>query len=395
MITVVLFVGTVFVLILGWKTSQLVRAPHDAPLRAVTLCLASAAASFGLALSPAAKVIRSVGGAGAPRLVQNVFAFCMVFWLMCFYLYSATDPQRGRIRARWEALPLGLAILGTTLATIAASGHDAGGDYGSVDMRVSAIAVFYLLADLYLVYALMMALRWTLRHARASHRPLSVGLWLIASALGGIAAASAIRAALTLVRWRGGTAAPAVTKISGHLIAVAILLFLVGVGYPAVHARLSVMRLRRHRRSMYRRMHPLWSLLHEAYPQDALHRNRISPRGLLRWPRGVDRHYYRRAIECRDGLVRISPYLRQEELPGSSRSEPSADLLADRLCAALQAQAEGREAPYVAVAVAIPQEQGLDADVRQLVMLSDALDRRTSPTAQQEQRRKHHGSRRD
>ncbi|MEU2740324.1 hypothetical protein ABZ656_34475, partial [Streptomyces sp. NPDC007095] len=68
MITVVLFVGTVFVLILGWKTSQLIRAPHDAPLRAVTLCLASAAASFGLALSPAAKVIRSVGGAGAPRL---------------------------------------------------------------------------------------------------------------------------------------------------------------------------------------------------------------------------------------------------------------------------------------------------------------------------------------
>lgn len=64
-------------------------------------------------------------------------------------------------------------------------------------------------------------------------------------------------------------------------------------------------------------------------------------------------------------------------------SESSADLLADRLCAALKAQAEGEEAPYNAVAVAVPQAQGLDADVRQLVMLSDALHRRTSLPAWQ------------
>ncbi|MER6069682.1 MAB_1171c family putative transporter [Streptomyces sp. NPDC001817] len=378
MIAIALFVGAVFVLIVGWKARQLIRAPHDAPLRAVTLCLISAAVSFGLALSPSAKAVRSLGGAGAPRLMQNILVFCMVFWLMCFYLYSAADSVRGRVRARWEALLLGLTILGTSLATIASAGQDTGGDYRSVDMRVPGLAVFYLLADLYLVYALTMALRWTLRCRRASQGPLATGLRLIGFALGTIAAASAIRAALTVVRWRGGTVSPAITKISGHLIAVAIVLFVIGLGYPAVRTRLSVMRLRRHRRTMYHRLQPLWSLLHEAYPEDALYRNRFSSRGLLWRPRGVDRRYYRRAIECRDGLVRISPYLEQADVTGPGLSESAADLLADRLRAALKAQADGREAPYSAAAVAVPQTQNLDEDVRQLVMLSDALDRRAS-----------------
>lgn len=146
---------------------------------------------------------------------------------------------------------------------------------------------------------------------------------------------------------------------------------------------------------MYHRLYPLWSLLHEAYPQDALPRNRISPWALLRRSHGVDRRYYRRAIECRDGSVRISPYLSQRtEMTATNLSASSADLLADRLCAALAAQAEGREAPHGAVAVAVPQAKGLDADVRQLVMLSDALRRSASHRTEREKRTEDQGSRR-
>jgi hypothetical protein len=392
-IVLAVVVATVLAVTLGWKVRRLAESPHDAPLRAVTLCLASAAASFGLALPPAAKVIRSIGGAGAPRLVQNVFAFGMVFWLMCFYLYSATAPHKGRIRARWEALPLGLTIVGTSLATIAAAGHDTGGGYDTVDLHDPAFAAFYLLADLYLVYALTMALRWTWRHARASPRPLSIGLGLMASALAGITAASAMRAALTVIRWHAGTVPAAVTRISGHIIAVAIPLFLIGAGYPAAHTRLSLMRLRQQRRTLYHRLHPLWSLLHEAFPQHALHHH-VRPWDLLH-PRGIDRHYYRRAIECRDGLVRISPYLTHPDVMSTGLSASSADLLAHQLHAALKAQRQDQEAPCSAVAVALPQAQGLDADVGQLVMLSDALGRHTSHSVKQDKHTEHHGSRRD
>ncbi|WP_406169771.1 MAB_1171c family putative transporter [Streptomyces sp. NBC_00996] len=281
--------------------------------------------------------------------------------------------------ARREAIPLGLAILGISLATVAASGHDTGESYDRADMTVGALAAFYLIANLYLVYALAMALRWTWQYARAStRRSLTLGLWLMAAALAVIGLASAIRAALTVVRWRGGSVTPAITTVSGHLIAVAIPLFLIGAGYPAAHARLSVMRIRRQRRSMYHRLYPLWSLLHETYPQDALHHDRVSPWTLPRRPRSVDRRYYRRAIECRDGLVRISPYLGQVETTAMDLSDTSAEVLADQLHHALRAQAEGRKAPYGAIAVAVPHAQGLDADVRQLVKLSDALNRRAS-----------------
>ncbi|MEV0845485.1 MAB_1171c family putative transporter [Streptomyces sp. NPDC049954] len=369
-------VGTAFALLLGWKISQLLRSPRDAPLRAVTLCLTSAAASFCLALPPLSGPIDSVGGHGAPRLVQNVFAFGMVFWLMCFYLYSATDHRRGRVRARWELLPLGLAVLGLSATTVAAAGRDGGGGYDSVDMRLGAVAAFYVIADLYLVYALAMALRWTWRYARAARQDLAVGLWLMAAALAVIAAVSAVRAVLTVVRWRGASVAPAVTTVSGHLIAAALPLFLIGAGYPAARGRLAVLRVRRQRRGMYHRLYPLWSLLHETYPQDALYPDHAGRAGLLRRPRGVHHLYYRRAIECRDGLVRISPYLGQPEAAATDLSDVSAEALADRLRDALRAQSEGREAPYGPIAVALPHAQGLDADVQQLVKLSDALTRR-------------------
>ncbi|MEV6479318.1 MAB_1171c family putative transporter [Streptomyces sp. NPDC051576] len=388
MIALALIIGMALLLPLGWKAQQLYRAPHNAPLRAVTLCLAAVTASFGLALPPSARVIREIAGPGGPRLVQNTFAFVMVFWLMCFYLYSTAEPRRGRIRARWEALPLGITVLGCTLATAAARGQDSGDTFNAIDMRVSAFAIFYLLADLYLVYALTMALRWTWRLAGRSQAPLTTGLRLIGYALVGIASASALRAVLTVLRWRGAPVSSIISRISGHVIAVSLFLFLIGVLYPAVRTRLSVIRLRGHRRAMYRRMQPLWNLLHEAFPQDALHESHHAPWSLSRLRLGVDRRYYRRAIECRDGLVRISPYLWPAAAPEPSEhagsdgrsglSKASADDLADQLYRALHAQAEGRTVPSGAVAVAVPQAQTLDEDVRQLVLLSDALRRRAA-----------------
>jgi hypothetical protein len=74
----------------------------------------------------------------------------------------------------------------------------------------------------------------------------------------------------------------------------------------------------------------------------------------------VHRRYYRRVIECRDGLVRISPYL-----------DTAGDDLARDLKAALRTTQEHGTRP--AVGVAIPDRDGLDADVEQLVTLSEAL----------------------
>jgi hypothetical protein len=83
----------------------------------------------------------------------------------------------------------------------------------------------------------------------------------------------------------------------------------------------------------------------------------------------VHRRYYRRVIECRDGLVRISPYLARYRIdPGADAST-----LASRLKDALRAHAEGEPVPPQAMPVAIPQGDGLDADVHELVALARAL----------------------
>lgn len=116
----------------------------------------------------------------------------------------------------------------------------------------------------------------------------------------------------------------------------------------------------------YRHLAPLWNELHRAFPQDALTRVPSSPWLERITPRGVDRRYYRRVIECRYGLVRISPPLM---VPGSPQP------LADRLLTALRIVPAAREAPEdtVAVAVAVPSSAGLDADARELVALARQL----------------------
>src|SRR5205807_5920314 len=83
--------------------------------------------------------------------------------------------------------------------------------------------------------------------------------------------------------------------------------------------------------------------------------------------RGVHRRYYRRVIECRDGLVRVSPYL----AGAGDLDQPGH--LASALRAALRARADGAPVTGAALPVAAPDGEGLDADVRQLVALSKAL----------------------
>ncbi|MEU8971266.1 MAB_1171c family putative transporter [Streptomyces monashensis] len=367
-----------FVAALGWKIFQLAKAPRDAALRAVTLCLLSAACSFTLAREPFAGWFVSVGGPGAPRLVQNLFVLSMVFWLMCFYLYSAAaDAAEGTRRARREALLLALAAIGLVTATVAAGVHDQGAGFRRSDLSDPALVSFYLVADVYLVYALSMALRWTCAYARASRRPAATGLWLAAAGIGAMAASCTIRTVLTVVRSQGATVPSAVTWASSAIISLGVPLFLIGVSYPGVATRIAAVRVRRQHRRMYHRLGPLWRMLNEAYPEHTLYRMPAK-----RWrdhllPLGVHRRYYRRVIECRDGLVRISPRLAPATVLGE---DPSgwADDLADRLCAALRSEPLN-ETPAQAVAVAMPLTQSLEDDVQQLAQLSDAVGRRRVP----------------
>jgi len=125
-------------------------------------------------------------------------------------------------------------------------------------------------------------------------------------------------------------------------------------------------------RHAYPGLERLWRLMSQAFPEEVLHRVPTS-----RWRRfitfqSMHRRYYRRVIECRDGLVRISPYLPRAEAAGAELT--TAVVRAHRLRAALRARAHQFPPTGGPRAFASPRSPDLDADVAELLALSRALN---------------------
>ncbi|MFI9400602.1 MAB_1171c family putative transporter [Nocardia sp. NPDC052316] len=149
-------------------------------------------------------------------------------------------------------------------------------------------------------------------------------------------------------------------------------LFLIGITVPAAVTRVSAARIWwRHLRA-YHTLTPLWAVLHAEFPEDALIRESARSRFDRFRVTGVHRRFYRRVIECRDGLVRISPYLVYIQTAEAHRAGTSTEL-AQQLRRALRARAAGLEISGRPVSIATPAADGLDADVDELLALADAL----------------------
>jgi hypothetical protein len=178
-------------------------------------------------------------------------------------------------------------------------------------------------------------------------------------AFGAVGGATLI--AVVLVHWAGAAIPWLLVQATVWLVFPSAILLVVGLSYPGVATRLAAARVWWQHLRTYHRLRPLWTKLHEAFPEDALSR---TPLG--RWDtlsvRGVHRRYYRRVIECRDGLVRISPYVARLNGP-----------LPDRLTEALRAHARREPVPEEPMPLAIPDGGSLDEDARELVTLSESL----------------------
>lgn len=351
-----------------WRLYLWSRAPHDAPTKSVALCLLSAGLSYPVAMPGGTTGIDTVAGHGTAKLIQNVLLLLTVYYLMCFYLYSADGPAARR-RARREAVVVAVVVVVIILAVV--SEHDSlAGSFSTADMTIPQVAAFYACAGLYLMYALGTAARWSIRYARMSGRPHSTGLWMTAVGLGAMAVACAVRAVFVAIRWSGGSVPHELTTSVAAGLVVSSLLFVAGITYSGVRARITATRLWLRRRRDHRRLTPLWQLLIEVYPENEL---RPASRRLWdRWrARGVHRRYHRRIVECRDGLVDISPYLVSGE--GASLLDLEPPQLAQRLRVAVTMIKNGSPAPGQAVALAVPQDDDQQADVRQLIAVSEAL----------------------
>ncbi|MFF1272199.1 MAB_1171c family putative transporter [Streptomyces marokkonensis] len=358
-----------------WTVRQVLRDPSDRLLRAVFRCLLCAGLSFPFGLPDCVRVVDGLTGDGAAKLLQNLCLLGAVHFLGCFFLHSASGPADARARVRRQVVPFAATAVVVSAAMAVTPHADRGHTYATADMRVPGVAVFYLSAGAYLTYALAMALFWTVRYARLASRPLVTGLWMVAAALAGMVLASTAREGLTLVRLLGGEVPRPVITGAKLLLDLAIPLFVAGVVWPGLVTRWASIRLWWHHGRVHRRLAPLWTALHTAFPEDALERTPSGRRWDVLSPRGARRRYYRRVIECRDGLVRISPYLALEAAAADADAPLPPEVAARHLRTALRAYASGAAAPSRAVPVALPEgsDSGLAADVRQLTRLSEAL----------------------
>ncbi|HEY0453538.1 MAB_1171c family putative transporter [Actinophytocola sp.] len=368
---------------LAWMLYLVARSPGDVRRWAVAGLLAgwSIAYPFGIAAT-SGSVFLGVDPMNA-RYIQHALLLVAAYSLVCFFQFSALEARLARARAAREAIGLAAALVIMTVADIAipsdlrVAAATVTSTPGEGPVGVDSIAAFYVAANSYLLYAFAAACVWTLRYARGAEPRLRRGLRVASVGLAAISLAGATFVYSNISRWAGSPAAPPIVITSIFLLLVGIVLFVAGMVYPTVVTRLAALRIwLRHRRA-YRQLRPLWTMLNERFPQDALSRVPVSPWRDALSLRSVHRRYYRRVIECRDGLVRISPYLANLGVDPAELAVP--EQLAHQLTDALRAHAAGETVPPQAIPIAMPQGDGLDADVDRLIELSLAVERTGAP----------------
>ena len=341
---------------LVWKGYQLTRLPRSLPLQAIVAFLAFALLG---------RVLREV--AGAASLARGGPVWAAVGWhgpvsvasiALLFFFDAATLARDEALhRARRYVLAL-LLFLAAIVAMAAAAPQSVSRPH---------MSVIYFAANLFASIVFAVCARSALRYARLAERRLAIGLRLAAAGFAVIAATSAVFVAVDVIYWFTGSVPIRLAAVTGIVSFVGIVAAVIGLLVPAALMRLTAIRVWWQHGRTYHDLNPLWTVLHQAFPEDQFTRVPPSRWDAMRvWQ--VHRRYYRRVIECRDGLVRISPEVARlrQAAPDSALADLLQDALRDR---------HGVPHPQHAAPIAIPTEGGVDAEIRELVALSRALDR--------------------
>ncbi|MBB6174325.1 hypothetical protein HNR23_004385 [Nocardiopsis mwathae] len=314
-----------------------------------------------------------VGAAGSsevfpgqsPKLIQNVI-LTLFFALLIVLLQSAVSPV-AKPKHGWIEVAIALLTCLALISTFASIDSDVGAVNYEDAGQTPGLLAFYALGNLYMSYATARGahLAWTASDHTRSRARLSLRLASAGLAVNCI-----------------GTHIPRVVSTSGRLLlgidpipgtetwttpilAIGIIAFFVGIGYPGGRTLVVKIRLWFEARRDYRKLRPLWSALSSQFPEIALFPPVHPLREMLHF-RSMRFRYYRRIIECRDGLVSLSPYI--ADLGDDKTIIRQAELVRD----AIVRRSEGRGPVSEASVIAAPAVSGMEADVQELLALACA-----------------------
>ncbi|MEU4668814.1 MAB_1171c family putative transporter [Amycolatopsis sp. NPDC023774] len=353
-----------FTAALAWHVYQLVRSPR-LPNWAVTVTIAAFALAFLVQQREVTTWFDGLTAPGGARLANNVLLACGVCALLIFFLGCALGPHQVR-RVALELVPPTVAIAVMTFAPATTPVPLRGAALGPDTVHEPGIAWFYFGGGAYLIYAITAYAVWIARYQRVADPHLRTGLRIGAASLVAAATGSVVRALYLVVAWVFDVTLPALLWLSVPLVVLGSVLFLAGITYPGVRARVAAVVRRRRHRADHHRLPPLWTRLVAAYPSIVLR----TPGNGRRDRFAVHRRYYRRVIEIRDGLVQLSPYL-ETNLASLAADDPSAAAAALR--GALARQASGEASDGGPSSCCRPAGADLESDVRPLLSLSATL----------------------
>lgn len=357
---------------LAWKLNQLRRAPHDRSLLVVAALLVAALLSLISSAPATSRTLDTAFGPGTAQLTNNVLLFLVYYLLLAFFLYA----DCAYTRLRFEAGVFVVASAALAASTFAAPSAERVGGFSSTLTATVPPGPFYLIGELYLGYMSVVTIRAAWRYTTKTDARCAWGLRIMVASLVMICVCGPlVRTSVIVLNSVGEPLPTTVLSVADTVVGGSIILFLLGITYAAALARAAIFARWRRHRSAYHRMYPLWVLLQRTFPQILL----------LRGPRSAARdrfslthvhlRYYRRAIECRDGLVLISPWLAGGEFLTADQLAPQ---LRRALCA-YQSTPAPSSSPCV---LARPSNPALDSDVEQLIALAAALrDYDRSPAA--------------
>jgi hypothetical protein len=355
------------------KVVQVWRAPEDLPLRALAACVVSATVTFTVNLPPLGPLLDQAGS-GVRSLVINFGTMAAAYFLLVFFTYSMRGPVARRT-VRLQAVPLAAGIL-VAFAAWALALPAVRADPADTANGAHPHATVFVVAVLgYMAYAHSLSLRWSVAYVRAAGTArLRRGLIVVSVAVGAFLIADATKSLLAILQAVSEPAAGVVrvgTIVHLTGVGVGAVAFVVGVSYAAVTGMLVALPIWRAHRRYYRRLEPLWTAMHQAFPQLMLGR---VPATSWRARLGTGRtHYrfYRRVVEIRDGLVLLGPYY-DAASAGRAGADPQEVHWARVIRDALHAKETGCPAPE-ADPLLVPGGDDLESDARLLAGIAGEL----------------------
>lgn len=350
-----------------WKVSQLARLPHDRQLRLVTACTVLVLVALSAQLAVSIPNISPIFPAQSPKLIQNVL-LAMFFALLLVLLQSSVSPADS-VRRGYIEVAVALTASGALIAIFLATEPSArGASYEQANGNALVLA-FYSVGNLYMAYATARGayLAWaasghTQSRARLGLRVAAVGLMI--NCIG----THVPRVLYTYGELMFGVELLPNTEVwTTPILAIGIIIFFLGIGYPGVRTGFIKAKIWLEIRLRYHQLRTLWLAMCQQFPDIALFPPVHIVRELFHF-RNLRLRYYRRIVECRDGLVCLSGYIETPIEPSASSAQQ-----AELVRTILARLPEGRKRVPVTSVIAAPAGHGMEADTRELLALSKAL----------------------